>query len=194
MNQLRALSNSELGQLSDLWRPVEDIVELEICPSIANDFELSEKDAEQIGWGDQGDNCLVVSTVIKLSPKDLLYYLNNRHKFTKLRLLRDLLRRHPHLEIDTESLSIALASVCRERWLRILSMSPAIPTSSGALCLSDHRRSMDQCRGGILNWDDPAIEAESARVGEMTGLGLDWRPEKPTLFSRPMLPTGLLNV
>lgn len=36
INQLRALSNSELGELKDLWRTVEDIIELTMCPSIAN--------------------------------------------------------------------------------------------------------------------------------------------------------------
>ena len=36
INQLRALSNSELGELKDLWRTVEDIIELTICPSITN--------------------------------------------------------------------------------------------------------------------------------------------------------------
>lgn len=36
LNQLRALPNSELGELRDLWRTAEDIVELKICPSIVN--------------------------------------------------------------------------------------------------------------------------------------------------------------
>ncbi len=34
INQLRTLSNSQLGELKDLWRTVEDIIELTMCPSI----------------------------------------------------------------------------------------------------------------------------------------------------------------
>ncbi|CAK7272194.1 hypothetical protein SEPCBS57363_005008 [Sporothrix epigloea] len=195
LNQLRALPNSELGELRDLWRTVEDIVELEICPSIANvrigaDFELSEKDVAQIGWGERAENRIVVSTVTKLSPEELLHYLDNRHKFTKQRLIQDIRQRHPQIESDMNSLTVALACVNRERWLHMLVTFPAYQPSTGGLYLPIYTRTMGQYRGGILNWDDPAIEAECAAVGEMTGLGLDWRPEPR---SRAILQPGLLD-
>ncbi|ERS94966.1 hypothetical protein HMPREF1624_08678 [Sporothrix schenckii ATCC 58251] len=199
INQLRSLSNSELGELKDLWRTVEDIIELTMCPSIANvrigaDFELSEKDAARIGWGEQRENRIVVATMSKLSPDELLYYMENSHKFTKLRLIQDIRQRHPHFEFDTESLTIALSCVIHERWRRMQTEFPAMTQpSSGTLCLPVYTRMMGQCHGGILDWDDPAMEAYCARIGEMIGLNLDWRPEESFFRSRPEIPTGLLN-
>ncbi|CAK7230333.1 hypothetical protein SCUCBS95973_007536 [Sporothrix curviconia] len=199
INQLRALSNSELGELKDLWRTVEDIIELTMCPSIANvrigaDFELSEKDAARIGWGEQRENRIVVATMSKLSPEELLHYMDHGHKFTKLRLVQDIRQRHPQFEFDTESLTLSLSCVIHERWRRMQTEFPAITQpSSGALCLPVYTRMMGQCCGGILDWDDPATEAECARIGEMTGLGLDWRREESFFRSRPEIPTGLLN-
>lgn len=56
INQLRALGNSQLGELTDLWRTVEDIIELSLCPSVdiirigAVCFLLSPLETHATGW------------------------------------------------------------------------------------------------------------------------------------------------
>ncbi|EPE07735.1 f-box domain-containing protein [Ophiostoma piceae UAMH 11346] len=213
INQLRVLPNSQLSELKDLWVTVEDIVELNVCPSIDNvrigaDFELTEKDAARIGWGKQRENRIVVATVRKLSPKEILYYLDNAHKYTKLRLIQDIRQRHPHFEADTESLSHALACVVSERWRQMLydiSTTPVTVAGAGAggargvnplsnaLHLPVFSRVTGKSGGGILDWVDAEAEASCASLSEMTALGLDWRPDESHVRSRAEIPTGMLD-
>ncbi|OAA55919.1 histone deacetylase [Niveomyces insectorum RCEF 264] len=199
INQLRTLSNSELGELKDLWRTVEDIIELTMCPSIDNvrigaDYELSEKDAARIGWGEQRENRIVVKTMSKLAPDELLHYVENAHKYTKMRLIQDVRQRHPHFEYDTESLTAVLSCVGMERWRRMQVAFPSVAQQcSNGLCLPVFTRISGACRGGILDWDDPETEEGYARIGEMTGHNLDWRPQEDHIGYRMEIPTGLLN-
>jgi len=198
VNQLRVMSNSQLRELRDLWLTVEDIIELKLCPSIDNvrigaDFELSEKDAARIGWGEQRENQTVVATMCKLRPEELLHYLENRHKYSKARLIREILQKHPHFEFDTESLGSALSCVGFERCRRARVEFPSLHPLETTLCLPMYSRVPGECRGGILDWDAPVAEEECRKLGEMAGFGLDWRPEEPFIHHRPEIPTGLLN-
>ena len=213
INQLRVLPNSQLSELKDLWITVEDIVKLKVCPSIDNvrigaDFELTEEDAARIGWGKQRENIIVVATVRKLSPKEILYYMDNAHKYTKLRLIEDIRQRHPHFEADTESLSNALGCVVSERWKRMLydiSTTPVTADGAGAggvqsfnplsnaLHLPVYSRIRGSSGGGILDWADAEAEASCAAISEMAGLGLDWRPENARFRLRAEIPTGMLD-
>ncbi len=133
--------------------------------------------------------------MIKLSPEELLHYMDNGHMFTKVRLIQDIRQRHPHFELDTESLSQALMCVTHERWRRMLNEFPAVSQpSNGSLCLPVYSRAIGQRGGGILDWDDTETEVAFTRIGEMTGHGLDWRPEETYPRSRkPEIPTGMLN-
>lgn len=204
INFLRALSNTQLGALKDLWITVEDIVELNVCPSIDNVQmsvdgldDIEDKDAARIGWGRARENRIVVSTVRKLSPREILFYLDNSHKYTKLRLIQDIRQRHPHFEADTESLSCALQCVVSERWRQMIFSGAASGSSSyplnNALYVPVFGRVAGKSGGGILDWADPKAEADCLAVGEMTGLGLDWRPDEANIRTRPELPTGMLN-
>lgn len=198
VNQLRTLCNSQLSELKDLWRTVEDIVELSLCPSVdivrmGADFQLSEKDAAKIGWGSQRENRTVVATMCKLSPEELLYYLENGHKFTKVRLIQDIRRRIPHIEADTESLTKALSIVSMERWRQMQQHFPGLVQDTGSrVFLPVYSRMMSQFQGGTLDWDDDEVEENLEKIGKMAGVGLDWQPEEFFGF-RPEIPTGLLD-
>ncbi len=162
--------------------------------TFAKDFALSERDAARIGWGDRRDNETIRATVAKLAPDELLRYLDNRHRYSKAALAREIRQRHPHFESDTESLSRALSCVAMERY--------RLPPAGAMLPLLDPTHNpfsplysrCDSLRGGILDWEDARTEAALASCDEMAGFGLDCRPEEPYLVHRrPEMPPGLLE-
>lgn len=156
------------------------------------DFELSEKDAARIGWGEQRENSLVIATIAKLQPDEILHYLENRHRYSKARFIQEIRQKHPHFEFDTESLSSALSCVGLERCRRAQAKVPAL-SPLGSLCLPLYSRIVGERGGGILDWEDSEAEEGCWRIGEMTGFGLDWRPEEPFIHHRPEISTGLLD-
>lgn len=195
VNQLRAMSNTELRGLRDLWLTVEDIVELKLCPAvdhvrIGSDFEVPDKVAARIGWGEQRENQVVVATVCKLSPAELLHYLDNLHEYPKAKLIRAIRQSHPRFESDTQSLGSALECVTFERYRRAEAEFP----SAVALWLPMYSRAFGEGDGGILDWGSAEAEQECANMGEMTGLNLSWRSEEAFIHHRPEIPTGLLDV
>ncbi len=135
---------------------------------------------------------MVVATLCKLSPAELLHYLDNHHEYSKARLIRDIRQKHPRFEFDTESLGSALSYVSFERYNRTQAEFPSTIATNSFVCLPMYSRSSDNCVGGILDWDDSEAEEECLRFGEMTGHGLDWRSE-PFIHHRLEIPTVLLD-
>lgn len=98
-----------------------------------------------------------------------------------------------YFESDTESLTSALSVVSMERWRQMQRQFPAMVQDTGSrVFLPVYRRVMSQFRGGTLDWDDVQMEADLEHIGEMVGVGLDWRPEEFFGF-RPEIPTGMLD-
>lgn len=195
VNQLRAMSNTELRGLRDLWLTVEDIVELKLCPAvdhirIGSDYDVPDKVAACIGWGEQRENQVVVATVCKLSPAEMLHYLDNLHEYPKTKLIRAIRQSHPRFESDTQSLGSALECVTFERYRRAETQFP----SAVALWLPMYSRAFGEGHGGILDWGSTEAEEECAKMGEMTGLNLSWRSDEAFIHRRPEIPPGLLDV
>jgi|SRR3569833_258681 len=155
------------------------------------DFELSEKDAARIGWGEARENETIRATIAKLGPDELLHYLENRHRFSKTMLVREIRQKHPHFEFDIESLGSALACVEFERCRRARAVHPST-LQDYATCLPMYSRMLGDCGGGVLDWEDAEAQQECASVGEMAGLNLDIRPDE-SFINRPEIPPGLLH-
>lgn len=156
------------------------------------DFELTKQEASRIGWGDGQENQKVIATMSKLSPEDLLFYVDNSHKYTKMRLIQEIRAKQPAFEADTESLGIALSCVYSERYDTIVSEYGAPHHVMSSLWFPS--RPLGDCRGGILDLEDPELGTASERLKEMDGLKLDWRAEDPTRDLREEVPAGLLDV
>jgi len=187
INQLRVLSNSELRELGDLWSTVQDIIRLKLCPSIAlvrsnavggtttnpgegvanhgQDFQLSYRDAARIGFGDWAENQAVVATFCKLQPADLLHYLDNLHRYPKASLIRDVRRRHPRFELDTESLSSAVASIDLERGKDMATNSTTLNFFGRPIGLPPFANVSRSLGGGILDPDDAGRRTKSLGWG-----------------------------
>ena len=81
----------------------------------------------------------MISTVFKLSPAELLHYIDHCHQYTKAALIRDIRQKHPRLESDTESLGQALNMTC---WVR--SRLPQLESA-------EEQGNLDRCTAGILD-------------------------------------------
>jgi hypothetical protein len=119
----------------------------------------------------------VVATFSKLQPAELLYYLENLHRFPKANLIRDIRQNHPGFELDIESLSSAIARIDAERCIEATTTSEAMNFFERLIGLPPFTNASGMMVGGILDLDDAEAEVDVHGIGEMTGLGLDWRPE-----------------
>ena len=137
------------------------------------------------------DNQAVVATFCKLQPAELLHYLDNLHRYPKATLIRHVRQAHPGFEQDTETLTNAMIRIDLERLgeagadNRMFSLGRRrglAPLSRVEVCIG----------GGILDWDDSESEEDVLGIGEMTGFGLDWRPEDP-FRPREDSPLGIMD-
>ena len=135
----------------------------------------------------------MVATVCKLSPAEILHYVDNIHDFPKAKMIRSIRMNHRQFEFDTQSLTSALQCVGFERCRKARTELPSLRLLAPPLCLPMFSRVVDE-GGGILDWLNPEVEEACARLGEMTGTGLDWRPEGSFIHQRPEIPTGLVEV
>ncbi|KAK1761135.1 hypothetical protein QBC47DRAFT_22220 [Echria macrotheca] len=125
MEFVRQFSTSQLHEIRDMWETIKSAVGREICPSIAavqrqSGNVLSWAEAARVGWGDQGENLLILGTLMKLRPEDILYLLVHRHRFaTKASIIQFARFKNPWIEDSVETLtdSVQWALWERERQL-----------------------------------------------------------------------------
>ncbi|KAI1269676.1 hypothetical protein F5Y18DRAFT_106805 [Xylariaceae sp. FL1019] len=123
LNLLRTLSTEELSELSDLWNTIYDCVSLDICASpdrVENKNANGGYDIDLQLWGkSEAEHCVMVRTVMKLSPKQMKDLLENNYRNARRNILRvinrDLSITGRGLAFDTESLTLSIGTVLDER-------------------------------------------------------------------------------
>ncbi|KLU91932.1 hypothetical protein MAPG_10881 [Magnaporthiopsis poae ATCC 64411] len=168
-NFVRMLDSGEASELADLWITVKTAV-TSICPSLAAvrlgvETSLTEEQLGGVAWGaTEHEHSMSVSTMLKLGPERLLYYIEHAHEYSKARLVDEIARTRPGIESDGESLTAAICVVYRERYDHCVSREAPAPPSP----FSSPREPF----GGILDWEEDGVEALRGSV--KAGFGLRW--------------------
>ncbi|EJT79221.1 hypothetical protein GGTG_04307 [Gaeumannomyces tritici R3-111a-1] len=171
-NFVRMLDSGEASELADLWITVKAAA-ASLCPSLTAvrldvESSVTEEQLTGVAWGaTDHEHSMSVSTMLKLGPERLLYYIEHAHDYSKARLVDEICRQRPSIESDTESLTTAISVVYRERYDHCLSHEAPVPPSP----FSSPREPF----GGILDWGEE--ELESLRGSVMAGFGLRWLAE-----------------
>ncbi|KAL8381006.1 hypothetical protein RB595_005346 [Gaeumannomyces hyphopodioides] len=168
-NFVRMLDSGEASELADLWITVKAAV-TSLCPSLVAvrlgvESSVTEEQLGGVAWGaTDHDHSISVSTMLKLGPERLLYYIEHAHEYSKARLVDEIGRERPSIESDMESLTAAISVVYRERYDHCLSQETPAPPSP----FSFPREPF----GGILDWAEDGLE--SLRGSVKAGFGLRW--------------------
>lgn len=112
------LSMTQLHELNDMWETICAAVGRDLCPSVPAVRLLldNEEAASRIGWGDTPENSLILSTIMRLSPEDILHLLVYRHRYaTKASVVQLIRMRNPWIEESTETFSTAIMYATHER-------------------------------------------------------------------------------
>lgn len=81
---------------------------------------MSRADASRIGWGDPVENDVILATMMKLAPEDVLHLLMFRHRYTtKASLVRFIRLKNPSIEQSIETFSEAIMLTIHEREMMI---------------------------------------------------------------------------
>lgn len=168
-NFVRMLDSGEASELADLWITVKAAV-ASICPSLAAvrfgvESSVTDEQLGSVAWGaTEHEHSTSVSTMLKLGPERLLYYIEHAHEYGKARLVDEIARTRPGIESDGESLTAVICVVYRERYDHCVSRETPAPPSP----FSSPREPF----GGILDWGEDGIE--SLRGSVKAGFGLRW--------------------
>jgi hypothetical protein len=100
----------------------------------------------------------VIATVFKLSPAELLHYLDHCHNYSKASLIRDIRQKHPRLEAATETLGQSLTMTC---WVR---------SSLSQMASAEGQVALDVCTAGILDDMEPDQTHQFLNVGRSAEL------------------------
>ncbi|KAM7208588.1 hypothetical protein V8F20_001011 [Naviculisporaceae sp. PSN 640] len=119
-NFMRQYSTTQLHVISDVWDTIRSAVGREVCPSIVAvrepDYEMSTAEACRIGWGEPIENDVILATMMKLSPEDVLHLLMFRHRYaSKASLIRFIRLKSPDIEQSIETFSEAIMRTICER-------------------------------------------------------------------------------
>ncbi|KAK4205598.1 hypothetical protein QBC40DRAFT_270468 [Triangularia verruculosa] len=115
---LRRFSTTELHELWDLYGTVSAAVNREICPSVEMVMEVvgDKAQAENIGWGYGAENALILKTIMRLGPGDLMRLLRERWRLGgKASLVRWVRTKEPWIEDSIEVMGMAILGVKFER-------------------------------------------------------------------------------
>lgn len=138
------------------------------------------------------ENKIIVETVLKLTPPEILHYLCNQHAYSRARLVHDIRLRHPTIERDRETLSGSLFTVIFERrWF--------LAAEKGKRAVKRRKYfplfSFPKHHGGILDYKRP-WEKLRTMYGDDGGKGILEASEvedHPRIFSRRPVPRGQLE-
>ncbi|KAK4216192.1 hypothetical protein QBC37DRAFT_280095 [Rhypophila decipiens] len=201
-NFMRQYSTTQLHVISDVWNTIRSAVGRDVCPSIATvrewDYDMSRADASSIGWGDSVENDVILATMMKLSPEDVLHLLISRHQYaTKASLVQFIRLKNPSIEQSIETFSEAIMLTINERELAIVSegdpdaLEPGVyfPQPSGFPCRW----------GGVVDYRDAVLEKLREVYDNDAGKGIHYcigeeLPDLPSvIYVKAAVHPGLLD-
>ncbi|KAK3943545.1 hypothetical protein QBC46DRAFT_34873 [Diplogelasinospora grovesii] len=183
---IRRLSTAAIHETLDMWMTIEAGLLAEVFPSVQRVEKLSggtltTAEAARLGWGEEYESSIIVATVMRLPPDDLLHILVYRHRYaTKASMAQAIRLRNPWIEEGLESFTDALIS----------NMWPRTPEHTDFSLLPgplNHRgtvtRMFPNYFGGIIDHDTPEHEGFRVRYSDDGGIGRCACPNKYSLYS-----------
>lgn len=132
---------------------------------------MSRVDASRIGWGDSCENDVILSTIMKLPPEDILHLLMFRHRYTKASLIQFVRLKNPSIEQSIETFSEAILLTIAERELSIFSQL-ALNGAPDESSVYFPPSGFPYRHGGVIDYRKRELEALRERYNGDAGKGV----------------------
>ncbi|KAI1780604.1 hypothetical protein F4818DRAFT_11786 [Hypoxylon cercidicola] len=132
LNHIRRMATDEILELLDLWEFVREVVSQDLCSSPERICRCNDGYVvDLVPWGaEDGRHERIVSTYMKLTPDQLMYYLTHYSNWKKSVTVEAVTANTHLFTRDVETLSISIRKVLEERMLLRNMPNTLLPTCS----------------------------------------------------------------